>query len=83
MNGETKRSLRSQVEKWLWPNSGQRSRIIHFTRTRGVKGRYVQVEVAHGSQLCTLFLFRHGDGCWYVFPPSDERPKMVPERLAA
>jgi hypothetical protein len=83
MNGESERSLRSQVEKWLGPNSGLRHRIIHFTSTRGVKGRYVQVEIAHGAQLCTLFLFRHVDGCWYVFPPPDERPRMVPERLVA
>jgi hypothetical protein len=83
MSSESKRPLRSLVEKWLGPNSGQRNRIINFTRTRVLKGRYVQGEVANGSQLCTLFFFRHGDGCWYVFPPSEERPKMVPERLAA
>jgi hypothetical protein len=83
MNGENERSLRSQVEKWLGPNSGLRNRIIHFTRSRGVNGLYVQVKIAHGSLLCTLYLFRHDDGCWYVFPQSDERPRMVPVKLAA
>jgi hypothetical protein len=83
MNGENEWSLRSQVEKWLWTSSGQRNRIIRFTRTRGARGRYIQIEIAHGSHLCTLFLFRHGDGSWCVFPPSDEHPRMAPERLAA
>jgi hypothetical protein len=83
MNNDNEWSLRSQVEKWLGPNSGHYNRIIRFSRTRAVRGCYVRIEVTHGSHLCTLFLFRHRDGCWCVFPPSDEQPRMVPERLAA
>ncbi|MFK4556918.1 acyl-CoA reductase-like NAD-dependent aldehyde dehydrogenase [Caballeronia udeis] len=47
--------------------------LSHSGNPRGKK-RCVQGEDAHGRAVCTLFLFRHDDGCWYVFPPSDEWP---------
>jgi hypothetical protein len=70
-----KRSLRSQIEKWLAPTRVSPLRVTRFGRTRqGV--RYVCVEVARFAGPLTIAFFHHEDGNWCVFPPATGRPGM-------
>jgi hypothetical protein len=76
-------SLRLVVEKWLGFTSPKTARISAFGRTVSGGRRYVCVETTHDSEQFALFFFRHGDGCWRVFPPAPTFPEMTLERLAA
>ena len=67
-------SLRYQVEKWLTPTTPVH--VTAFGRTRSGRGRYACVETEQPAGSRTLFFFRHDDGCWHVFPPTDETPRM-------
>jgi hypothetical protein len=76
-------SLRVVGEKWLQFNALSTARVTAFGRTRSAGSRYVCVETIHDSEKVALFFFRHGDGCWRVFPPAPTLPVMTVERLAA
>jgi len=73
-------SLRFQVEKWLAPDSSTPVRVVEFSRTLPGRRRYVCVETAQAAGLRALFFFRHDDGCWRVFPPAVDRPKVYADR---
>lgn len=74
MNAE-KISLHALVDKWLAPTSDAPARVIRIGRVPSTGHRYICVESnAHGP--LSLFLFRHDDGAWRVFPPTDTRPVM-------
>jgi hypothetical protein len=64
-------SLRYQVEKWLTPTTPVH--VTAFGRTGSGGGRYVCVETVQPAGARALFFFRHGDGCWQVFPPAADR----------
>jgi hypothetical protein len=69
-----KRSLRSQVDKWLAlaPTRVSPLRVARFGRTaKGV--RYVCVEVVRLAGPLTIAFFHHEDGNWRVFPPENGR----------
>jgi hypothetical protein len=77
------KSLRSLVEKWLAPTTTTRLRVIQFGRTGCDRRRYVRVEALAQSGSHAIFFFRHGDGCWRVFPPAIARPALTEHRFAA
>jgi hypothetical protein len=83
MRNVNERSLRFQVEKWLAPGPTIPVHVTEFSRTRWARRRYVCVETALPGGLRALLFFRHDDGCWYVFPPTADRLKMIADRPAA
>jgi hypothetical protein len=83
MKSTNEQSLRFQVEKWLAPRPAIPVHVIEFSRTRSGRRRYVRVETAQPGGLRALFFFRHDDGCWYAFPPTADRLKMIADRPAA
>ncbi|WP_118181615.1 hypothetical protein [Paraburkholderia phosphatilytica] len=70
------RSLRWNIDKWFGPAC--RDRII-VTRAKGVTSaaRYVCVREKDSDGEIALFLFRHMDGSWDVFPPDRLRPSFT------
>lgn len=71
-----KKSLRTLFEKWfgLGPTVGVR--VVDFgCMNAHSHERYVRVEASRGTDVLTLFFFRHEDGGWYVFPPSSDRDR--------
>jgi hypothetical protein len=83
MNSTSEQSLRFQVEKWLAPSSTAQVHVTEFSRTRLGRRRYVCVETSLPGGSRALFFFRHDDGSWCVFPPTDDSPRMTADRLAA
>ncbi|GLU32501.1 hypothetical protein WKR88_17620 [Trinickia caryophylli] len=75
MNDE-KISLHALVDKWLAPTADAPARVIRIGRVAATGRRYVCVEGPASRGPLALFLFRHDDGCWRVFPPTDTRPVM-------
>jgi len=72
-------SLRGLIDKWLAPASGVR--VTQFSRTGQSRGRFVRVETEHSAGTLAIYFFRHGDGSWCVFPPSDSRATLVGGRM--
>ena len=83
MKNTNEQSLRFQVEKWLAPGPTIPVRVTEFSRTRWARRRYVRVETSLPVGSRALFFFRHDDGCWYVFPPTADRPRSTADRVAA
>jgi hypothetical protein len=83
MKNTNEQSLRFQVEKWLAPGPTIPVRVTEFSRTRLGRRRYVRVETSLPVGSRALFFFRHDDGCWYVFPPTADRPRLTADRVAA
>ena len=69
-------SLRALVDKWLAPTIASPARVRRTGRMVGNRVRYVCVETHATDGVRSIFLFRHDDGCWCVFPPSEARPAM-------
>lgn len=69
-------SLKKQVDKWLAPTLASPARVLRTGRMHGSRARYVCVETCAPEGARSLFLFRHGDGSWCVFPPTEVRPAM-------
>lgn len=74
MRATSEQSLRFLVEKWLAP--GLPVHVTEFSRTRVGGRRYVRVETSLEAGSRGLFFFRHDDGCWCVFPPTADAPKL-------
>lgn len=68
--------LRSLVEKWFGSTGAAPVRVTRFGRTRSSRVRYVSICAPHATNPFEIHFFRHLDGKWCVFPPSDERPVM-------
>jgi hypothetical protein len=83
MKSTSEQSLRFQVEKWLAPSPTMPVHVTVFSRTRRAGRRYLRVETSLAVGSRALFFFRHDNGCWYVFPPTADRLKMVDNRPAA
>ncbi len=76
MKNSSEQSLRGQVEKWLAPAPSIPVHVTQFSRRlRGGRG-YVCVETQLPAGSRALFFFRHADGCWCVFPPVADTPKL-------
>jgi hypothetical protein len=76
-------SLRFLVEKWLAPSPAVAVHVTEFSRMRLGGCRYVRVETADDTGSRSLFFFRHDDGCWCVFPPTSDRPRLYAHPRAA
>jgi len=63
-------SLRGLIDKWLGPDGSTTARITRMRDAARHRG-YVQVEVERAAGVLSLMFFRHADGSWCVFPPSD------------
>ncbi|PMS20493.1 hypothetical protein C0Z18_11190 [Trinickia dabaoshanensis] len=74
--GAEKISLRALVDKWLAPTLASPARVLRTGRMVGNRVRYVCVETRAPDGVRSIFLFRHGDGSWCVFPPTEARPAM-------
>lgn len=74
--GAEKISLRALVDKWLAPTLACPARVLRTGRMVGNRVRYVCVETRAPDGARSIFLFRHGDGSWCVFPPTEARPAM-------
>jgi hypothetical protein len=77
MKSTNGQSLRCQVEKWLAPAPATPVRVTAFSRTRVGGRRYVCVETSSPSGARALFFFRHDDGSWCVFPPTNNGRKST------
>jgi len=71
-------SLRSMVEKWLWPTQADPARVTDFSRTAIGGTRFVCVEASRQERPVSFLFFRHADRTWQVFPPANRRPMMRP-----
>ncbi|HZZ13289.1 MAG TPA: hypothetical protein VFE79_21595 [Paraburkholderia sp.] len=76
MRARSEQSLRFLVEKWLAPGPSASVHVTEFSRTRLGGRRYVRVETSLEAGSRGLFFFRHDDGCWCVFPPTADTPKL-------
>ena len=74
--GAEKISLRTLVDKWLAPTLASPARVLRTGRMNGSRARYVCIEMRATDGMRSIFLFRHDDGSWCVFPPSESRPAM-------
>ncbi|MGO4332400.1 hypothetical protein AB4Z48_39275 [Cupriavidus sp. 2TAF22] len=63
-------SLRGLIDKWLGARLAAPARITRVRGARAGRRGCVRVEVAGPSGQLSMFFFRHGDGCWCVFPPA-------------
>jgi hypothetical protein len=75
-------SLRRLIEKWLAPTPAMPVRVTRFGHARSSQRRYVCVEASQPARPLAIFFFRHDDGSWCVFPPT-ERPAMRADPRAA
>jgi hypothetical protein len=73
---KAERSLRFMVEKWLVMAPWVSVRVTRGRRARSNQMRYVCVEAVQSPDTFAIYLFRHGDGSWDVFPPDAKRPGM-------
>lgn len=69
-------SLRSLVQKWLWPTQTSSARVTRFGRTALARTRIVRLEVSRPERPIVLLFFRHADGTWNVFPQASHGPTM-------
>lgn len=80
--GAEKISLRALVDKWLAPTIAVPARVLRTGRVGSSRSRYVCIEMHAPSGVRSLFLFRHSDGSWRVFPPTEARPAMCCVRVS-
>jgi hypothetical protein len=76
MKSSSEQSLRRQVEKWLAPGPAIPVHVTQFSRTLRGHRRFVCVETLLPAGSRALFFFRHADGCWCVFPPAADMPRL-------
>jgi len=70
------KSLRLLVMDWLAADTTDEVRVVAFRNRRSRNERYVCVERCVGADPIKMFFFRHQDGSWRIYPPSQERPAM-------
>ncbi|MFM0132352.1 hypothetical protein PQR09_31460 [Paraburkholderia sediminicola] len=59
------------VDKWGRPAVPMTARVMEFSRTRPDRRRYVRVGTFRREACFAIVFFRHDDGSWNVFPPSN------------
>lgn len=69
-------SLRSLVQKWLWPTLTSPARVTRLGRTPLARTRFVSLEVLRQGRPIVLLFFRHVDGSWHIFPEESRGPTM-------
>ena len=82
MDGAGK-SLRAVANKWLalWPET--MVEVKRCAHGREGQRRCVYIRAMGVAGELGLFFFRHDDGAWYIFPPSEARPAIRILREAA
>lgn len=81
MNG-TRQSLRAVADKWLALRPDTLLEVTRCAHGRKAgraheaasKRRCVYIRAIGAASELGLFFFRHEDGAWYIFPPSDASP---------
>jgi hypothetical protein len=71
-----KKTLRSMIDQWL---PAEFVAQIHITRYRSrhpERECYVRVEAINRTGPVELYFFRHRDGSWRIYPPTQGRPAM-------
>ena len=76
-------SLRFQIEKLVGSTRAPSARVRLLARSRSGQIRRVCVQIERPTGSFALFFFRHADGTWRIFPPSQRRPEMGIGREAA
>lgn len=71
-----KKSLRSMVEYWLAPDPSQPLRVTRLRSKRLIQECCVYIEAISAGGQVAMYLFRHQDGTWRIYPPTRERPSM-------
>lgn len=72
---EVEHSLRMLIERWVGPVETSRVHAC-VVRSSAHRARCVRVEADRASGTLSLFVFRHQDGSWHVFPPAPPRPAI-------
>lgn len=72
-----KMSLRAVVDKWLAPTSATPARVTRFGRLSANRSRFVCVERGSAKGPLSLFVFRHANGSWCVYPPAGSHPVIA------
>ncbi|QBR01289.1 hypothetical protein [Paraburkholderia pallida] len=78
----TRQSLRAIADKWLALRPDTLVEVTRYAHGRqgehangrGNKRRCVYIRALGMASEVGLFFFRHDDGAWYIFPPSDVSP---------
>lgn len=71
------RSLKCLAHHWLAPGPSEPIRVREVRRKAGGVGScVVRVEASKLAGNVEMLFFRHKDGFWYVFPPSNTHPCM-------
>lgn len=70
----TRQSLRAMADKWLALRQDTMVEVRRCARGGNNKRRCVYVRAIGMASEVGLFFFRHDDGAWYIFPPSDASP---------
>jgi hypothetical protein len=73
---KVERSLRAVIEKWLGGEQQSEIEAVRSGHLANSRTRYVSVDAVRNSGTLTLFFFRHDDGSWNVFPPSERHAGM-------
>jgi hypothetical protein len=71
----SEKTLHWAVDKWLAPTPTKPARVVRFYRTQRHR-RCVCVQAMGPGGLLSIFFFRHDDGSWNVYPPTQARPAM-------
>lgn len=79
--GADKLSLRALVDKWLAPTAAAPARVLRRGRMANDRTRFICVAMQASTGPRSIFLFRHGDGSWCVFPPTEARPAICCVRV--
>lgn len=74
----TRQSLRAMADKWLALRADTLVEVTRYAQGREHahkgKRRCVYIRALGMASEVGLFFFRHDDGAWYIFPPSDASP---------
>ncbi|MBC8729911.1 MULTISPECIES: hypothetical protein [Paraburkholderia] len=69
-------SLHSLVDKWLGLGLANPVRVMRFGHTPANRRRYALVQTRRPTGMLSMFFFRHDNGEWCVFPPTEASPAM-------
>lgn len=70
------RSLRAVVEKWFGTELVATATVTRSRDALLKHRRYVRIEARQSSGTFQLFLFRHDNGMWCVFPPDPQQATL-------
>lgn len=76
-------SLHRLVDKWFGPSLATPLRVVRVKNSGAQRSRCICVEGQRPLGRLSILFFRHGDGTWRVFPPSNSGPSMSALRFGA